>query len=77
MDWVKALVLVLKLVEAFTTALHDRKLIADALAQATLRHIQKAQEDIHEAEAARKAVRDSAASDPAGLLRDDDGFRRD
>lgn len=76
MDWLR---LLLALVQAFgsvvlylrTKDLLDAggaKVIADAL---------KGQSDeIHRAQAAREKVRADAARDPAGVLRDDDGWKR-
>lgn len=54
----------------------QKKWIDAGAAAATLRGLQDADDAIKTGTAARAAARDIAARDPAGVLRDDDGFRR-
>ena len=54
----------------------QKKWMDAGAAAATLRGLQDADEAIKTGQSARAAARDIAARDPAGILRDDDGFKR-
>lgn len=76
MSAVELIATALKIVSAIVTYFQNKKLVDDALAVATLAHLNAALQEISDAKNIRARVASDAAAHPE-RVRDDDGFRRD
>ncbi|MGE0583710.1 MAG: hypothetical protein AB7O39_01075 [Flavobacteriaceae bacterium] len=77
MDWLAVILLLLKLLDAASRALSQRRLIGEGQAAAAMRATGKARDVIENArEAARTALDAPLDADGDGVP-DDDGYRRD
>jgi hypothetical protein len=77
MDWAALLTALVKLVAGVAAWRAERGAADAAEARIMSRALHGAMVEIECAKAARLAARDAARRDPAGVLRDDDGYRRD
>lgn len=77
MDWLKLAVSVVQLLGFFMKYLTDRQLLTAGGAQMVADILRGQADDIAKANKARADVIAAAQHDPASILRDDDGFRRD
>lgn len=77
MDWLAVILLVLKLLDAASRALSERRLIGEGQAAAAIRATEKARNVIENARAAAAAALDAPLDADGDGVPDDDGYRRD